>query len=173
MSNQITYNDKVDLNIATEIANINKVTAADMNEIKQVVNAIDNETSANINDIIQAINNPTYTTTEGTDLSIDNTRVGKMKFEYYGDTEQETTTGKNLLNESTLRQGSGADTTATNRAYIPANYYLETGTYTIYTNLNLSSFKYAVGVAANAFPNPSSYIYDSRLANNRPFHFYN
>lgn len=126
-----------------------------------------------IGDIIQAINNPTYTTTEGTDLSIDNTRVGKMKFEYYGDTEQETTTGKNLLNESTLRQGSGADTTAANRVYIPANYYLEVGTYTIYTNLNTSSFKYAVGAATNTYPNPGSYVYDSRLANNRPLHFYN
>lgn len=41
-----------------------------------------------IGDIIQAINNPTYTTTEGTNLSINNTRVGKMKFEYFGNTEQ-------------------------------------------------------------------------------------
>lgn len=88
MSNQITYDDKVDLNVATEIANINKVTAADMNEIKQVVNAIDTETSTDITSILQAINNPTYTTTEGSDLSIENTRVGKIKFEYYGNTSQ-------------------------------------------------------------------------------------
>lgn len=50
-----------------------------------------------IGDIIQAINNPTYTTTEGTDLSINNTRVGKMKFEYYGNTEQTTYEGNQLL----------------------------------------------------------------------------
>lgn len=94
MSNQITYDDKVDLNIATGIANKNKVTAADMNEIKTVVNS----NSDYIDDLINAINNPTYTTTEGTDLSIDNTRVGKMKFEYYGNTEQQTYTGKNKMN---------------------------------------------------------------------------
>lgn len=52
-----------------------------------------------IGDIIQAINNPTYTTTEGTDLSIDNTRVGKMKFKYYGDTEQDSYNGENLFDK--------------------------------------------------------------------------
>lgn len=35
---EITYDDKVDLQVATNIANINKVTASDMNEIKSVVN---------------------------------------------------------------------------------------------------------------------------------------
>lgn len=39
MSDQITYDNKVDLQVATNIANINKVTASDMNEIKDVVNA--------------------------------------------------------------------------------------------------------------------------------------
>lgn len=38
MSDQITYDNKVDLQVATNIANINKVTASDMNEIKSVVN---------------------------------------------------------------------------------------------------------------------------------------
>lgn len=39
MSDQITYDDKVDLQVATNIANINKVTASDMNEIKEVLNS--------------------------------------------------------------------------------------------------------------------------------------
>lgn len=39
MSDQITYDNKVDLQVATNIANINKVTASDMNEIKDVVNS--------------------------------------------------------------------------------------------------------------------------------------
>lgn len=52
-----------------------------------------------IGDIIQAINNPTYTTTEGTNLSIDNTRVGKMKFKFYGDTEQDSYNGENLFDK--------------------------------------------------------------------------
>lgn len=36
---EITYDDKIDLNVESTIANINKVTASDMNEIKSVVNA--------------------------------------------------------------------------------------------------------------------------------------
>lgn len=38
----ITYEDKVALNENADIANINKVTAGDMNEIKQVVNSLAN-----------------------------------------------------------------------------------------------------------------------------------
>lgn len=66
-----------------------------------------------IGDIIQAINNPTYTTTEGTDLSIDNTRVGKMKFEYYGDTSQRTNLFNNDIVQGAISEG--ADISATNR----------------------------------------------------------
>ena len=38
MSEQITYDDKVDLIVATNTASINKVTANDMNEIKNAIN---------------------------------------------------------------------------------------------------------------------------------------
>lgn len=38
----ITYEDKVALNENTDIADINKVTAGDMNQIKQVVNSLAN-----------------------------------------------------------------------------------------------------------------------------------
>ena len=37
---QITYQDKVAININSDVPDINKVNAADMNEIKQVVNEI-------------------------------------------------------------------------------------------------------------------------------------
>lgn len=40
MLNLITYADKVALNENTEVAEINKVTAGNMNEIKDVINAI-------------------------------------------------------------------------------------------------------------------------------------
>lgn len=40
---QITYENKVKINDNPSILNINKVTDADMNEIKQVVNSNDNE----------------------------------------------------------------------------------------------------------------------------------
>lgn len=36
---QITYDDKVALNVNSDIADINKVNASDMNEIKNVINA--------------------------------------------------------------------------------------------------------------------------------------
>ena len=89
MSNQITYDDKVDLNIATDVANINKVTAADMNEIKSVVNAIDTGTSTSITNILTALNNPTYETSTGTGLTLTNTRAGRLKSTLYGDTSQD------------------------------------------------------------------------------------
>lgn len=38
----ITYEDKVALYENADIANVNKVTAGDMNEIKQVVNSLAN-----------------------------------------------------------------------------------------------------------------------------------
>lgn len=79
-------------------------------------------TDEKTDEIIEQLNNPTHTTTEGTDLSINNTRVGKMKFEYYGDTKQETTTGKNLFNPSNVYLGkawNNADNTARAIAYVP------------------------------------------------------
>ena len=45
-------------------------------------------TDEKTDEIIEQLNNPTYTTTEGTDLTINNTRVGKMKFRYGGCIEQ-------------------------------------------------------------------------------------
>ena len=54
-------------------------------------------TDEKTDEIIEQLNNPTYTTTEGTDLTINNTRVGKMKFRYGGGIEQESTNGYNLL----------------------------------------------------------------------------
>ena len=48
---KITYTNKVDLYEDTSIADINKVKASDMNEIKTVVNNNDNNTTANTNAI--------------------------------------------------------------------------------------------------------------------------
>lgn len=62
MSNQITYDDKVDLNVASDVANINKVTATDMNEIKSVVNS-------HANDIDTANNNITNLDNDKLDIN--------------------------------------------------------------------------------------------------------
>ena len=43
---KITYDNKVDLNVDNTIANINKVTASDMNEIKSAVNDNDDNIMA-------------------------------------------------------------------------------------------------------------------------------
>jgi len=60
---KITYTNKVTLNDYPDIANINKCTAGDLNEIKTVVNENDdnvgdlsNLTTPNTNDIVSAIN---------------------------------------------------------------------------------------------------------------------
>lgn len=87
------------------------IEADNLNKIENELELLDTSKS----DLLNAINNPTYTTTEGTNLSINNTRVGKMKFEYYGDTEQETTTGKNKI--GTLTDFVANDTSAINVTY--------------------------------------------------------
>ena len=48
---KITYENKVALNVNSDIADINKVTASDLNEIKNVVNENDNNTTNNSNAI--------------------------------------------------------------------------------------------------------------------------
>ena len=63
-----------------------------------------------IGDIITAINNPTYTTTTGTDLTINNTRVGNMRLEYYGNTSQTTISGIQLVKADGLSTAT-SDTT--------------------------------------------------------------
>lgn len=95
-----------------------------------------------IGNIITALNNPTYVSGTGKLVTLNNTRVGKMKFEYYGDTEQDETptpdnpvevetvtgentidiVGKNLFNPKNIYLGkawNNADNTARAIAYVP------------------------------------------------------
>ena len=60
----IGYQNKVALNTNPEIADINKVTDNDMNEIKSVVNNNATETSTNSTNIANIINADVYSTTE-------------------------------------------------------------------------------------------------------------
>lgn len=48
---KITYEDKVALNVNSDIANVNKCNATDLNEIKNVVNTNDDNTITNTNNI--------------------------------------------------------------------------------------------------------------------------
>lgn len=60
----IQYQNKVALNTNPDIADINKVTDNDMNEIKSVVNNNANETSTNSTNITNIINAEVYSTNE-------------------------------------------------------------------------------------------------------------
>ena len=48
---KITYENKVALNVNSDIADVNKCNATDLNEIKNVVNENDDNTTTNTNDI--------------------------------------------------------------------------------------------------------------------------
>ena len=86
---EITYDDKVDLQVATNIANINKVTASDMNEIKNVVNGnaeevgdITSLTTTDKTSVVNAVNElnaPEKWVSVGATAPTDGTRVW---FEY-------------------------------------------------------------------------------------------
>ena len=183
MSDQITYDDKADLIVDTTIDDKFKVSASDMNEIKNVVNANAQEMDLNkakVQDDIAVINNNI------TDLNNNKLDINAVLNQASTDTDKPYSAdylndklvsvgatapengervwfkkSKNLLDEKTLRQGSGFDLTNTSRVFFPSNYYLEPGTYTLYTNLDTTNYKYAVGIATKAYPDPASYVYDS------------
>ena len=60
----ITYQDKIALNQNSDIADINKCNASDLNEIKNVVNNNATETSTNSTNIANIINAEVYSTSE-------------------------------------------------------------------------------------------------------------
>ena len=66
----IQYQNKVALNTNPEIADINKVTDNDMNEIKSVVNNNATETSTNSTNIANIIYADVYSTTEVKTISV-------------------------------------------------------------------------------------------------------
>lgn len=62
---KITYENKVALNVNSDIADVNKCNATDLNEIKEVVNTNDDNTTANTNAIGDLSN---LNTTDKSDL---------------------------------------------------------------------------------------------------------
>ena len=138
------------------MADVSKIKLSDNTEYdikdaiaRQNISTIDEKTD----EIIEQLNNPTYTTTEGSDLSINNTRVGKIKFEYYGDTKQETTTGINLFSpyDTTTQTLNGVERTtntdgsitltgtATADSYFRVTNDITLESNTAYTTLNQNS----------------------------------
>lgn len=80
---KITYVDKVTLNENTSIADINKVKASDLNEIKTVVNQNDDNTTTNTTEIntlktsIEEINTNIETLNSKFEYSTDEQLIGK------------------------------------------------------------------------------------------------
>lgn len=128
MSDQITYDNKVDLQVATNVANINKVTASDMNEIKNVVNSHADD--------IDELNAPEKWVSVGTTAPTDGRRVWFEK-------------SVNLINPSllpltesgvTISQNSNGDIVLNGTPTITYGYisfiitdyfYLDVGEYTL------------------------------------------
>ena len=103
----------------------------------------------------------TQVTGEGTDLTLEYTiQNASLALIPKGDTQQDSTTGKNLFT-GIFRQGTNADLYATTRIYCDSNYYIEQGkTYTFSSDLNYSSFKYGINISGTQLPS-SPLIYDS------------
>jgi hypothetical protein len=93
MSDQITYDDKADLIVDTTIDDIFKVSASDMNEIKDVVNAHADD--------IDELNAPEKWVSVGATAPTDGRKVWFEK-------------GKNLFDKSTANLGKGISTSTGN-----------------------------------------------------------
>lgn len=101
---KIQYENKVSIRTDPSVAEKNKVTDTNMNEIKNVVNTNDDQLEYYKSLVDQII--PT-TTGEGTDISL-NTIQADMSVDIKGNTTQNTLTGKNLLNlESEITSTNG------------------------------------------------------------------
>lgn len=102
---KITYDNKVDLQVASNIANINKVTASDMNEIKDVVNGNANE----VGDI------STLTTTDKTSVvnainELETDKLDKESVVNEPSTETDEVYSSNYLNDKLVSVGTTAPT---------------------------------------------------------------
>ena len=174
------------MSIATRIQAIEEHISNAYDSLNKLGVTANNKNIENIAGLIDEIydNSPKTDYVSGTNLTLENTRVGKIDFKDtdniekigLGATDQLITTGKNLLDESKLRQGAFNYTSHTARLFIDGNYYLSAGTYTFVTNLDLTRFRYGVDIASSQFPLSSSQssqsidVYDSGWVSNSTQH---
>lgn len=78
--------------------------------------------------------------------------------------------GRNLLDESTLRQGTYNGFASPTRCFFDGNKYLEAGTYTIVTDMPIDTYKYAINIGSNKFPGQND-RYDSGWKQTSYFEF--
>lgn len=107
------------------------------------------------------------------DITINGTAKAPFQdVKMYGDTFQQTYTGKNLI-DGIFRQGNKQDLTTTNRIFSTQNLPVESGvTYTISTSLDTNIYKYAINIATAPFPQPTENVpYDSGWLTSGTFSF--
>lgn len=84
--NLITYADKVALNENPNVAEINKVTADNMNEIKNVINNVTDEINKSISNlsgkILWANSNPNIDINENTDITLSSSDYDMLEIYY-------------------------------------------------------------------------------------------
>lgn len=138
---EITYDDKIDLNVESTIANINKVTASDMNEIKSVVNG-NAET-------LDDINIPSNWVSVGDTIPTDGRKVLFKA-------------SKNLFNQTSQIVGSGINTGTgliyTNSAWTISSMIKVSPSSTITLSANSSSGQLAIYQYSNGEITTQNYI---------------
>ena len=89
---EITYNDKVDLQLWGNVPDVNKIKADDMNEIKNTVNN-------NAKELISNKDNQIHVTTEkASNINVQDSSGQNGKIKLFGVSKQETRSGINLTN---------------------------------------------------------------------------
>ena len=155
------------MSISTEITRLQTSKAdvkTQVNIDKELINGgttfIGNETVDDYDDKIKEMQEaykkfiPIQTETGTTNVLIDNTSDDKVMTDIalYGNSEQFTTTGKNLC-EGTFRQGVASGTGNTTRLFSQAGALLTNGTtYTVSTNLDTTAFEYALVGSLTQYP---------------------
>jgi hypothetical protein len=129
-------------------------------------------------------------TGEGTSITLDNTKEGKMKIVLKGNTSQEGTPtpespqdihvvsgdnsivvcGKNLLDSSTFLAGSYQGIDTTTRLHTGQALLLESNTYTLSTNLDMSTYKFYIVTGSTQVPFQTA-KYNSGWVTNQHYSF--
>ena len=107
------------------------------------------------------------------DVTITNLQLEKgstaTTFKKYQGKDYEINLGKNLLDQSKLRQGAfHGRGNVQSRLFIDSNYYISSGTYTFFSNFDTSRYRVGVNASTNPFPNElGGNIYDSGWKTNQ------
>ena len=102
-------------------------------------------------------------------LTLSNTEYAPMQVNLKGNTQQDSTTGYQLIDFS-FRQGAVTGADLTLRICSLGDYQLGVGTYTFSTDLNLTNYDYYIVTTTNTYPT-STIKYNSGWQSTNPFTF--